>query len=179
MKYIKLFEDTSNGELKRCTALFYKKTNQDNKGYWNLERSGDKVFTGKNCLDKAINYTKDLINKGEIDSCAIYKSMQSSFTKPDNLLRWWSSPDCNTGENPLWYDNRNGEQYASKLSKYIFGMVQAYLTFVEGSSYKDRINLDYTISKKAPKAWEKILALSKNPEELKGSSDLGAMGFGD
>lgn len=176
MKYLKYFE--TNGAITRCTVLIFKKAN---KGYlnnrYNLERSGEKVFTGKNALEDAKKWCKDEINNDKMDGMRIHRKMKGTeATKNENLLSWWQAPNTNMVGNNY---NEIPSTYASILSKYLYGMTAAYMTF--GLLYKDQYNLCNIISQKSPKSWESIKKeLGENDgQRYQDAADMGNMGFTD
>lgn len=179
MKYLKYFE--SNNEIDRCTVHIFKKTNTDGFNHrWNLERTDDKVFKstkGMNALDKAIKWCTEMIQKQEIDGMAIYqKVIGKEMSKPENLLRWWQIPNSNgTGTNYF----ADPKTYASTLSKYLFGLSNAYMIF--GRQYKNQYDLCNVIRTKAPKSWDTIKNLlgETDSKGVEDAADLGNMGFTD
>ncbi len=175
MKYLKYFENhTSTGKpaITRCTVLVYTKTGIDKfNGKWNCERKEDKVFTGNNSLDNAIKWSKKKINDDNVGGVVIYKNL-----KDIKVLRWWYVPNsnaiyCNTLNDP--------EKDASNLSRYLFGMTQAYLIF--GKDYPEQHKLCNIIRTKAPKSWDSIQKSigDDKSKDMNNAADMDNMGFLD
>ena len=189
MKYIKYFESyvDDNGavrakhgtitasEVDKCVALVYKKTGVNSfSGKLNCERSEDKNFKGTKSLEKAIEWTKEKIKDNNIGGVIIYRNIKD-IAKDGNMLRWWSAPNsngmfCNT--------TGNVEKDASNLSRYIFGMSNAYVTF--GKDYPNQHTL-CNIRTKAPKSWQTIQNMlgTEMGNDMNNAADMDEMGFSD
>jgi hypothetical protein len=184
MKYLKYFESNLPSITSiptviydKCVVLVYKKTGIDKfSGKCICERSEEKKFIDKkDALEKAILWSKEKIKDDSIGGIIIYKSIRN-ITKDGNMLRWWSTPNsigmfCNTTKNP--------DKDASNLSRYLFGMTQAYLIF--GKDYPDQHRLCNIIRAKAPKSWQSIQNIIDPDKsiDMNNAADMDQMGFGD